>query len=72
MKLKFNKKWQKAVKIIPGGNMLYSKRSEAFLPQFWPAYYSKTKGANIWDMEGNKYIDMIFDSQKKELEKRST
>jgi len=60
MKLKFNKKWKKAINIIPGGNMLYSKRAEAFLPQFWPTYYSKTKDAFVWDKDGNKYIDMIF------------
>ncbi len=60
MKLKANKRWKKAIKIIPGGNMLYSKRAEAFLPQFWPTYYSKTKDAFVWDKEGNKYIDMIF------------
>jgi glutamate-1-semialdehyde 2,1-aminomutase len=60
MKLKANKRWKKAAKIIPGGNMLYSKRAEAFLPKFWPTYYSKTKDALVWDKEGNKYIDMIF------------
>tara|TARA_B110000967_G_scaffold50952_1_gene52063 strand:- start:268 stop:1569 length:1302 start_codon:yes stop_codon:yes gene_type:complete len=60
MKLKINQRWKKAIKIIPGGNMLYSKRAEAFLPQFWPTYYSKTKDALVWDKDGNKYIDMIF------------
>ena len=60
MKLKINKVWKKATKIIPGGNMLYSKRAEAFLPQFWPTYFSKTKDVYVWDKEGNKYIDMIF------------
>ena len=60
MKLKANKRWKKAIKIIPGGNMLYSKRAEAFLPKFWPTYYSKTKDAYVWDKEGNKYIDMIL------------
>lgn len=60
MKLKKNKNWKKAIKIIPGGNMLYSKRAEAFLPEYWPTYYSKTKDCYVWDKEGNKYIDMIF------------
>lgn len=60
MKLKKNKKWKKAIKIIPGGNMLYSKRAELFLPEFWPTYFSKTKDASVWDSDGNKYIDMIF------------
>ena len=60
MKLKKNKRWKKAIKIIPGGNMLYSKRAEAFLPEYWPTYYTKTKNCYVWDKDGNKYIDMIF------------
>ncbi len=60
MKLKINKNWKQAIKIIPGGNMLYSKRAEAFLPNYWPTYFSKTKGAYIWDKDGNKFLDMIF------------
>jgi glutamate-1-semialdehyde 2,1-aminomutase len=50
--------WNKAKKLIPGGNQLLSKRSEMFLPEKWPAYYSKAKGAEVWDLDGNKYIDM--------------
>ena len=38
--------------------MLLSKRSEMFLPNHWPAYYSKAKGCEIWDLDGKKYIDM--------------
>jgi len=52
------KLWKRAKKIIPGGNMLLSKRSEMFLPNIWPSYYSKSKGCNVWDMDGNKFIDM--------------
>ena len=52
------KLWKKAKKIIPGGNMLLSKRTEMFHPLKWPAYFDKAKGCNIWDLDGNKYIDM--------------
>ena len=52
------KLWKRAKHIIPGGNMLLSKRSEMFLPDFWPAYYSKSKGCNVWDLDGKKFIDM--------------
>ena len=52
------KLWQKAKSIIPGGNQLLSKRSEMFLPGGWPSYYSKAKGAHVWDLDGNKFIDM--------------
>lgn len=52
------KLWIKAKKMIPGGSQLLSKRSEMFLPNLWPAYYSKAKGINIWDLDGRKYVDM--------------
>jgi len=50
--------WNKAKKIIPGGNQLLSKRAEMFLPEQWPAYFKKAKGVEVWDLDGNKYIDM--------------
>jgi glutamate-1-semialdehyde 2,1-aminomutase len=52
------KLYKRAKKIIPGGTMLLSKRPEMFLPDIWPSYYSKTKGCYVWDLQGNKYIDM--------------
>ena len=50
--------WKRAKKIIPGGNMLLSKRSEMFLPEKWPSYYSKSKGCKVWDLDGREYTDM--------------
>jgi len=52
------KLWKRAKQIIPGGNMLLSKRPEMFLPDLWPSYFSKSKGCNVWDLNGKKYIDM--------------
>jgi glutamate-1-semialdehyde 2,1-aminomutase len=37
--------------------MLFSKNPDLFLPKFWPAYFEKTKGCNVWDLEGKKYFD---------------
>lgn len=54
------KLWQKAKTVIPGGNQLLSKRAEMFLPGGWPAYYTKAKGAYVWDMDGRKYLDMCL------------
>ena len=48
----------KAKKIIPGGNMLLSKRPEMFLPNLWPSYFSKTKDCYVWDLDNNKYTDI--------------
>ena len=62
MEYKFvkNKNWIKALKIIPNGNMLFSKRPDMFLPSYWPTYYKKSKKCYIWDQKNRKYIDMIF------------
>lgn len=49
--------WNKAKKIIPGGTQLLSKRSEQFLPGQWPSYFQRAKGAEVWDLDENKYID---------------
>ena len=52
------KLWKRAKKVIPGGNMLLSKRPEMFLPDQWPSYFSKSKGCKVWDLDGKEYIDM--------------
>ena len=56
---KGQKLYRQAKKIILGGNMLFSKRPELFLPDHWPTYYSKAKGTYVWDLENRKYLDMI-------------
>ena len=55
---KGQKLWVRAKDIIAGNNMLFSKKSELFLPKYWPAYYKKTKGCEITDLNGNKYYDL--------------
>ncbi len=50
--------YKKAKTLIPGGTMLLSKRPEMFLPDNWPSYYSKAKGCNVWDLDGNKFTDV--------------
>lgn len=50
--------WKKAKKRIPGGTQLLSKRSEMFLPELWPSYFTKANGIHVWDLDGNRYRDM--------------
>jgi glutamate-1-semialdehyde 2,1-aminomutase len=57
--MKANKLYKKAKKVILNGNMLLSKRPEMYLPEYWPTYFSKAKGINVWDLNGRKYIDMV-------------
>ena len=59
MKSKGQQLYERARKRIPGGTQLLSKRPELLLPEQWPSYYSRTKGVEVWDLDGNKYTDMI-------------
>ena len=52
------KLWRRARRVIPGGNMLLSKRPEMFLPDQWPAYFSRAQGCRVWDLDGRELIDM--------------
>jgi glutamate-1-semialdehyde 2,1-aminomutase len=45
---------------IPGATQLFGKRAELYLPEHWPAYYSKAKGCRIWDLDGNEYRDFTM------------
>lgn len=49
---------ERAKKRIPGMTQLLSKRPDMFAPGVWPGYYSKAKGVEVWDLDGNRYIDM--------------
>jgi glutamate-1-semialdehyde 2,1-aminomutase len=51
------KLWRRAKKVIPGGNMLLSKRTEQHLQKGWPSYFSRAKGCRVWDLDDNEYID---------------
>lgn len=50
----------KAKKVIPGGTQLLSKRPEMHLPDQWPSYYKRAKGVDVWDLDGNHFIDMSY------------
>ena len=54
------KLWRRAKRIIPGGNMMFSKNPDYLLPSKWPAYYQKAKGCEIWDLENNKFYDLCL------------
>jgi glutamate-1-semialdehyde aminotransferase len=52
--------YRKAKALIPGGTQLLSKRPEMHLPGYWPAYYAKARGAEVWDLDGNRYVEMGY------------
>ncbi len=52
--------YRRARQRIPGGTQLLSKRPEMFLPEHWPSYYARAKGADVWDLDGRKFTDMSY------------
>lgn len=50
--------WKKANQLIAGGNSLYSKKPNFYLPNKWPTYFNKARDCYIWDLDNNKYLDM--------------
>ena len=57
---KSQKLWIRAKSIIAGGNHLLSKRPEMFAPGKWPAYFSKTSGISVWDIDDKQYLDFCI------------
>jgi glutamate-1-semialdehyde 2,1-aminomutase len=47
----------RAAKVIPNG--MYGHESTAMLPASYPQYFSRAKGAYIWDVDGNRYLDFM-------------
>lgn len=52
--------YERARRRIPGGTQLLSKRPEMFLPGQWPSYYAEARGAEVVDLDGNRFVDMSY------------
>jgi glutamate-1-semialdehyde 2,1-aminomutase/spore coat polysaccharide biosynthesis protein SpsF len=52
--------YARAEKIIPSGTQTFSKGINQFVRGFAPKYIAKGKGCYSWDVDGNKYLDMIM------------
>jgi glutamate-1-semialdehyde 2,1-aminomutase len=50
--------YNRARQIIPGGTQLLSKRPEMYAPQQWPAYFAEARGCEVYDLDGNRFLDM--------------
>lgn len=49
----------RAEKTIPLGSQTFSKSRTQYPVGISPLYISKAKGAHVWDVDGNKYIDLV-------------
>ena len=58
--IKGQKFWRRANNVISGGNMLLTKNPDFTLPGRWPAYFTKAKGCQLWDLNGKKFLDFYL------------
>jgi glutamate-1-semialdehyde 2,1-aminomutase len=49
--------YERALEIIPWGTQTLSKRPPAGLRGIYPAYIARGRGAHVYDLDGNRYID---------------
>ena len=47
----------RARKVIPRG--MYGHESTILLPDEFPQFFRRGKGARLWDVDGNEYVDMM-------------
>ena len=49
--------WRRALEVIPAGTQTLSKGPGCFVDGFSPKYLRRGKGARVWDVDGNEYLD---------------
>lgn len=47
----------RAKRVLPDG--VYGHESTKLLPDSYPQFFSRAKGAHLWDADGNKYLDLM-------------
>jgi glutamate-1-semialdehyde 2,1-aminomutase len=47
----------RAAKVLPGG--MYGHLSARLLPEGYPQFFAHGAGAELWDVDGNRYIDFM-------------
>jgi glutamate-1-semialdehyde-2,1-aminomutase len=51
---------ERAEKVIPGGAQTFSKSPLLFVQGVAPNFVDRAAGAEVWDVDGNRYIDYIL------------
>ena len=50
---------KKTLEVIPLGSQTFSKSYTQFPYGVSPYFIDKAKGAYVWDVDGNKYLDLV-------------
>ena len=54
---KSNSIWERSLGLIPAGTQTLAKGPSQFSEGIAPKYLAKGKGAKVWDVDGNQYLD---------------
>jgi glutamate-1-semialdehyde 2,1-aminomutase len=50
--------WKRARGLIPGGTQTYAKGPGQYVGGVAPKYLRRGRGAHVWDVDGNEYVDL--------------
>ena len=50
---------KRAEAVIPLGSQTFSKSRTQYPVGVSPLFVDRAKGVNVWDIDGNKYIDLV-------------
>lgn len=52
--------WERARKLIPAGTQTLAKGPSQYVDGVAPKYLARGKGARVWDVDGNEFIDLTM------------
>lgn len=52
--------WERAASLIPAGTQTLAKGPSQYVDGVAPKYLARGKGARVWDVDGNEFIDMTM------------
>jgi glutamate-1-semialdehyde 2,1-aminomutase len=50
--------WKRAANLIPAGTQTLAKGPSQYVDGVAPKYLARGKGARVWDVDGNEYVDL--------------
>src|SRR3954471_23837270 len=52
--------WRRAATLIPAGTQTLAKGPTQYVDGVAPKYLARGKGAHVWDVDGNEFIDLTM------------
>ena len=55
-----NDLWKRALPLIPAGTQTLAKGPGQWVDGVAPKYLARGRGAHVWDVDGNEYVDLVM------------